>query len=89
MGISKEKKAEIFKTFGGKASNTGSVEGQIALFTERINFISKHLNDNKKDHSSRRSLIKMVGMRRRYLRYLAKGDINKYRKLIEKLNIRK
>ncbi len=89
MSISKERKAEIFETFGGKASNTGSVEGQIALFTERINFISNHLKDNKKDHSSRRSLLKMVGMRRRYLRYLAKRDIQKYRALIEKLNIRK
>ncbi len=89
MAITKEKKAEIFKQFGGSETNTGSIEGQIALFTERINQISEHLQSNKKDHSSRLSLLKLVGRRRRYLQYLAKKDITKYRELLEKLNLRK
>jgi len=89
MPLSKEKNASIFAEFGGKAENTGSTEGQIALFTERINHISGHLKTNKKDHSSTLSLLKMVGRRRRLLNYLAKQDINGYRALIEKLKIRK
>lgn len=89
MPLSKEKNASIFAEFGGKAENTGSTEGQIALFTERINHISGHLKTNKKDHSSTLSLLKMVGRRRRLLNYLAKKDINGYRALIEKLKIRK
>ncbi len=89
MPLSKEKNASIFAEFGGKAENTGSTEGQIALFTERINHISGHLKTNKKDHSSTLSLLKMVGRRRRLLNYLAKKDISGYRALIEKLKIRK
>jgi small subunit ribosomal protein S15 len=89
MPLAKEKNASIFAEFGGKAENTGSTEGQIALFTERINHISGHLKTNKKDHSSTLSLLKMVGRRRRLLNYLAKKDINGYRALIEKLKIRK
>ncbi|MEM1323707.1 MAG: 30S ribosomal protein S15 [Bacteroidota bacterium] len=87
--LTKEKKEEIFKEYGGEASNTGSTEGQIALFTYRIKSLSEHLQDNKKDHSCRRTLLTLVGKRKRLLQYLAKKDITKYRALIEKLGIRK
>jgi len=87
--LSKEKKEEIFKEYGGSENNTGSVEGQIALFTYRIKALSDHLKENKKDHSCRRALLAMVGQRKQLLQYLAKKDIEKYRALIEKLGIRK
>jgi small subunit ribosomal protein S15 len=87
--LTKDKKAEIFKEHGGSESNTGSTEGQIALFTYRIQMLSDHLKTNKKDHSCRRTLLTLVGKRRRLLQYLAKKDIQKYRDLIEKLGIRK
>jgi len=84
-----EKKADIFTTFGAKATNTGSIEGQIALLTERINHISNHLKTNKKDFSSQRGLMMMVGQRKRLLTYLSKHDLTGYRALIEKLGLRK
>ena len=84
-----EKKADIFTTFGAKATNTGSIEGQVALLTERINQISEHLKLNKKDFSSQRGLMKMVGQRKRLLTYLSKHDLTGYRALIEKLGLRK
>lgn len=87
--LTEEKKNEIFKEYGGDAKNTGSVEGQIALFTYRIQGLSDHLKANNKDHSCRRSLLTMVGKRKKLLRYLAHKDIQKYRDLIEKLGIRK
>lgn len=87
--LTKEKKAEIFAEYGGSATNTGSVEGQIALFTYRITELASHLDSNKKDHACRRSLLSLVGKRKRFLKYLAAQDIQKYRDLIEKLNIRK
>ncbi len=87
--IDAEKKNEIFAEYGGDAKNTGSVEGQIALFTFKISQLSEHLKTNKKDHSCRRALLQMVGKRRRLLNYLTKKDINKYRALIEKLGLRK
>ena len=87
--LTKEKVADIFTQFGGKASNTGSIEGQIALLTERINSISKHLQQNKKDFSTHRGLMKMVGQRKRLLNYLSKHNLSGYRQLIEKLGIRK
>jgi len=87
--LTKEKKEEIFKEHGGDAKNTGSIEGQVALYTFRINELSKHLFENKKDHSCRRSLLSLVGKRKSLLKYLAKKDIQKYRDLIEKLGIRK
>ncbi len=85
----KEKIEEIFAEHGGSAKNTGSVEGQVALFTFRIKALSEHLQTNHKDHSSRRTLLGLVGKRKRLLGYLAKRDITKYRALIEKLDIRK
>ncbi len=84
-----EKKANLFSTYGGKASNTGSIEGQIAMLTERINHISNHLKLNKKDFSSQRGLMMMVGQRKRLLTYLSKHDLTGYRALIEKLGLRK
>lgn len=89
MNLTTQQKQEIFKTHGGSETNTGSVEGQIALFTARINHISNHLRTNKKDASSTRALLKMVGRRKRLLKYLAKKDIVKYRALLETLKIRK
>ena len=87
--LTTEKKQEIFAKHGGSATNTGSVEGQVALFTYRINALSQHLRENKKDHSCRRSLLSLVGKRKRLLNYLASKDIQKYRDLIEELGIRK
>ncbi len=87
--LTKEKKSEIFKEFGGADKNTGSTEAQVALFTERIKGLSAHLLVNKKDHSTRRSLLTLVGKRKKLLQYLAKKDITKYRALIEKLGLRK
>ncbi len=89
MSLTKAKTQEIFKTYGGTAENTGSIEGQIALFTERINHITAHLQVRPKDKNSRRSLIKLVGKRRDLLNYLTKKDIMLYRSLIEKLGLRK
>ncbi len=89
MSITKEQKAEIITKFGGTAENSGSVEAQIAILTARINDLTGHLGENKKDHASRRGLLKMVGKRRRLLNYLSDKDILKYRELIKELGIRK
>lgn len=87
--LSKEKLEEIFAEYGGDKKNSGSTEGQIALFTYRIQCLSDHLRENHKDHASRRALLSLVGKRKRLLGYLASRDITKYRALIAKLNIRK
>jgi small subunit ribosomal protein S15 len=87
--ISKEKKAEIIKNFGRTPEDTGSPEVQIALLTARISELTEHLKKNKKDHHSRRGLLKMVGQRRCLLEYLKKQDIEGYRALIERLGLRK
>ncbi|MES2701305.1 MAG: 30S ribosomal protein S15 [Bacteroidota bacterium] len=84
-----EKKANIFKNFGGNATNTGSIESQIAMLTERIQHISAHLKSNKKDFSSNRGLMQMVGRRKRLLQYLSHNNLESYRSLIEKLGLRK
>jgi len=84
-----EKKANIFKTFGGTETNTGSIEAQIAMLTERINHISNHLKTNRKDFSTNRGLMTMVGRRKRLLQYLSNNNLTSYRSLIEKLGIRK
>ncbi|MBK8563828.1 MAG: 30S ribosomal protein S15 [Saprospiraceae bacterium] len=86
--LSSEKKQEIFQKFGGDANNTGSIEGQVALFTFRIKSLSEHLNKFKKDHATRRSLLMMVGKRKSLLEYLKRKDIGKYRSLIQELGIR-
>ena len=87
--LSKEQTENIFKEYGGGEKNSGSVEGQIALFTYRIKGLSDHLQINHKDHSCRRSLLRLVGKRRKLLRYLSHKDINKYRELLQTLGIRK
>ena len=87
--LTKEKKAGFFADFGAKATNTGSIEGQIALLTERINRISEHLQANKKDFSTHRGLMQLVGKRKRLLTYLSKHNLQEYRKLIEKIGLRK
>ena len=89
MPLTKEKKESIFKEFGGSATNTGSIEGQIAQLTERISQISEHLQQNKKDFSTHRGLMIMVGKRKSLLNYLQKHNLTGYRQLIEKLGIRK
>ena len=89
MPVTKERKTEIFKQFGTEEKNTGSTEGQIALFTERINQLTEHLKQHKKDHATRRALLQIVGKRRSLLNYLKKKDIEKYRVLIKQLSIRK
>lgn len=89
MYLTSEKKAELFAQHGKSATNTGSAEGQIALFTFRINHLTEHLKQNKKDNSTRRALIKLVGKRRSLLDYLIKKDIERYRAIIKELNLRK
>lgn len=87
--ISKEKKAELIQKYGRTPEDTGSPEVQIAILTTRIVELTEHLKVNKKDHHSRRGLLKMVGQRRNLLEYLKKKDIERYRTLIEQLGIRK
>lgn len=87
--LDKEKKTEIINKFKLHDTDTGSTEVQIALLTERINNLNAHLQVHKKDHHSRRGLLKMVGQRRALLNYLMKTDIERYRAIIEKLDLRK
>ena len=87
--ISKEKKTEIINKFARTAGDTGSPEVQVAVLTERIKELNEHLSANPKDHHSRRGLLKMVGQRRRLLAYLKDKDIERYRKLIADLGLRK
>ncbi len=89
MYLTKEIKAEIFKKHGKTATNTGSAEGQIALFTHRINHLTGHLKKNRKDFNTERSLVKLVGKRRSLLDYLMKKDILRYRAIIKELGLRK
>ena len=87
--MDKVRKQEIIAKYGRTANDTGSPEVQIALLTERINHLTEHLRTHKKDHHSRRGLLKMVGQRRGLLNYLMKKDIERYRAIIEQLGIRK
>ena len=87
--LSVAEKKTIFKTHGGSETNTGSTEGQIALFTERISKLSQHLTTNKKDYNTERSLVTLVAKRKRLLDYLKSGDIEKYRAILKVLNLRK
>ena len=87
--LSTEKKVALFTEFGGSASNTGSTEAQVAHLTQRILHISNHLKGNKKDFSTQRGLMKMVGHRKSLLTYLQKHNLMGYRALIEKLGLRK
>jgi len=85
----KDRKQELIETYRIHETDTGSPEVQIALLTERINHLNEHLKINKKDHHSRRGLLKMVGARKGLLSYLMKTDIERYRAIIEKLGLRK
>tara|TARA_B100001059_G_scaffold225529_1_gene252837 strand:- start:123 stop:392 length:270 start_codon:yes stop_codon:yes gene_type:complete len=89
MYLSKENKKEIFKKHGKSGSDTGSAEGQIALFTARINHLTEHLKNNRKDYNTERSLVMMVGKRKSLLSYLKNKDITRYRAIIKKLKLRK
>ena len=87
--MDKERKDQIIKEFARHEGDTGSPEVQVALLTERINHLNDHLADHKKDHHSRRGLLLMVGQRRGLLAYLKQTDIERYRTLIARLNLRK
>ena len=89
MYLDKEKKVEIFSQYGKSATDTGSAEAQIALFTYRIKHLTEHLKKNHKDHSTARSLTMMVGRRRKLLKYLYVKDINRYRAIVKALGLRK
>lgn len=89
MYLSSEKKQEIFKTHGGTEKNTGSAEGQIALFTFRIAHLTEHLKLNRKDYGTQRSLQLLVGKRRSLLDYLKNKDIERYRAIVKELNLRR
>jgi small subunit ribosomal protein S15 len=89
MYLTKEVKTDIFAKHGGKAENTGSTEGQVALFTFRIAHLTEHLKKNRHDYNTERSLVLLVGKRRSLLDYLKKKDVVKYRELIKELGIRK
>jgi small subunit ribosomal protein S15 len=89
MYLSTEKKQEIFKQHGEVETNTGSAEGQVALFTYRIAHLTGHLKKNKKDYGTQRSLIALVGKRRGLLDYLQKVDIARYRAIVKELELRK
>lgn len=87
--ISKEQTAEAVKTYGKSETDTGAPEVQIAIMTQRINALTEHLKEHKKDHSTRRGLLALVGKRRRLLNYLIDRDIERYRTIIKQLGIRK
>lgn len=89
MYLTKEKKAEIFAQYGKSAKDTGSTEGQIALFTYRIQHLTDLMKQHKKDQVSERALVGLVGKRRKMLDYLKETDIERYRAIIKQLNLRK
>jgi small subunit ribosomal protein S15 len=87
--LATDRKAEIIQEHQRSAADTGSAEVQVALLTERINHLTEHLRTHRKDHHSRRGLLKMVGQRRRQLAYLNQIDVERYRSIIAKLGLRK
>ena len=89
MKMTKERKQEIINTYKREENDTGSPEVQIALLTERISELTEHLKVHQKDNHSRRGLLKMIGKRRNLLSYLSKKDVNRYREIVKKLNLRK
>jgi len=89
MYLDQKEKEKIFKKHGKDAKDTGSAEGQIALFTYRINHLTEHLKKNRKDYNTERSLVKLVGKRRALLDYLTKKDILRYRAIVKELGLRK
>lgn len=89
MYLTAEKKQEIFTQYGKNAQDTGSAEGQIALFTFRIKNLTEHMKSSKKDLATKRSLVALVGKRRKLLAYLKKTDIERYRNIVKELGLRK
>lgn len=89
MYLTSEKKTEIFTKHGKSASDTGTAEGQIALFSYRIDHLTQHLKSNRKDFNTQQALIKLVGKRRSLLNYLKSKDIERYRSIIKELKLRK
>ena len=89
LALSCEKKQEIIKAYQVHENDTGSPEVQIAILTDRINYLNEHLKANKKDHHSRRGLLKMVGQRRSLLDYLKKTDFDRYRNIVTRLGLRR
>lgn len=89
LALSLERKGEIIKTYQIHENDTGSPEVQIAILTERINYLNEHLKINSKDHHSRRGLLKMVGQRRSLLDYLKKKDFERYRSIVTRLGLRR
>ena len=89
MYLTKDVKEQIFSKHGKSKSDTGSAEGQIALFSHRINHLSEHLKSNRKDYNTERSLVKLVGKRRSLLDYLKSKDITRYRAIVKELGLRK
>ncbi len=89
IGLAKERKQEIIGNFRVNESDTGSPEVQVAILTERINHLAEHLKAHRKDHASRRGLLKMVGRRSALLKYLTREDWHRYRQLIKRLGLRK
>lgn len=89
MYLTSEKKQELFKSFGTSEIDTGTAEGQIALFSYRINHLTEHLKKNRKDFSTQQALIKLVGKRRRLLDYLRVKDIERYREIVKALKLRR
>lgn len=89
MTVTQERKHELVERFGSRATDTGRTEVQIALLTERINALTEHLRVHGKDHHSRRGLLMLVGRRRRFLNYLQRTDLERYRALVRELGLRK
>jgi small subunit ribosomal protein S15 len=89
MTVTQERKQELIEKFGDSPQDTGKAEVQVALLTERINGLTDHLRLHKKDHHSRRGLLMLVGQRRRFLNYLQRTDLERYRSLVRELGLRK
>ena len=89
MALTKERKAELVKKFGRDEKDTGSIEVQIAILTDEINTLTEHFKEHKKDHHSKRGLLRKVGQRRSLLNYLIKNDVTRYRKIVKDLGLRK
>ena len=89
MALTKQEKQTVIAEYGKKDKDTGATEVQIALLTDRIQHLTEHFKTHKKDHASRRGLLKLVGQRRKLLRYLARKDLESYRAILGKLNLRK
>jgi small subunit ribosomal protein S15 len=89
MTLTSERKKELTERFGKSAEDTGSTEVQIAMLTDRINHLTEHLRTHRKDHASRRGLLMLVGKRRRFLNYLGRTNLERYRELIKELGLRR